>query len=603
MSEASKIKVFNEKRKKLLDLLDQTKKVSDVENVDSIVLEEIKNKIIENIFSIIVVGEFSSGKSTFINSLLREKVLPAKVLPTTAIINIIEDGEPEAIVHYKDGNINNINIEDIQSFATALNEKGKQEAALIDHMLIKYPCEYTKEGVRIIDTPGVEDLDKQREEITYNMIPKSDAAILLLDARRPLKNSERIFLKEKILGNNINKLFIVMNFIDCINDSAELNNVMKSTYENLKQITDKVDLKFYGISAKKALLESKSEEKTGYSEKLKEFEDDLQQFLIEEKGDTLINNSNNRIKYFIEDLAIMINFKINALSKPLEELKAKEQELNSVIKKIQEEKLLIKQEVNKAFNEILVRVQPNIEGIVSNAINHVESQECNDIKDIETYLNTKFKDFLLKELEGLSKGKIEPDIKEIVGRTENKLISLMKDLDDFINVDFAAQGIASDNIAADVYADDDAVVRTQLAMGIGAYFAVPLLLKIITFGAVVGAVWVIPVVLVGYFLSGMAIVNIADKYLKKKAIIKGLRGNKNNIIENIEKQIRENITGISKEYSIAIENMVSTKINDTKNSLSEVIKEKEKLTVEEESFLKAHKDSLFNLESIKQQLM
>src|SRR5690554_5765882 len=69
-------------------------------------IERIANIINNEIFRIIVVGGFSRGKSSLINALLGEKLLPAKLTPTTALLTFIRYGEvPEAILFYKDERI------------------------------------------------------------------------------------------------------------------------------------------------------------------------------------------------------------------------------------------------------------------------------------------------------------------------------------------------------------------------------------------------------------------------------------------------------------------------------------------------------------------
>lgn len=600
----STISNFNLKRKLILSKLEYLNEVLVEQGLDSESLVEVKKRLINNSFSIIVVGEFSSGKSTFINALLREKILPAKVRPTTAIINVIEDGEPEATVFYKDKQVKKISIDEIQSFATALNEQGKEEASKIEHMLIKYPCAYTKEGVKIIDTPGVEDLDKAREEITYEMIPKADTAILLLDSRRALKNSERVFLKEKILGNNINKLFFILNFADAICDTnkkpsdEKLQVIINKVKEDLKSITGKLDIEVYPISAKRAILESKAEDEGHFTKMLNTFERELQEFLIKEKGQVLLNNSVVRANSIIDETLRVINFKITSLNNPLEELKLKENELNEIIERIRCDKLLIMQDVNKAINDLLVILTPEIQAIVGSVISKLEEIDVSENNsDIESFYKSKFKDLMIKEMDSSINMKLQENIKTIVIQTEKRLSLILKELNNFMNIDMIDNNFNVDEVSVESDLNENDIALKQLAMGVGAYLGVPFILGLFNPATIV----VIPLVVVGYILSGMAIFKWGNMY-KKNAVIKEIQKARVDIVKNIESQIKDKLIQTSSDYCKAIDELIEKKITDTYIALEQVIQEKEKLSVEEENMIKSLGGLEFKLNNLKAQL-
>ena len=146
----------------------------------------------EDGFKIVVVGEFSRGKSTFINALLGKKILPAKTNPTTTTINRITYGDtPRYFLHFRQSeDVQEISEEKFKSIV-AIEADGDDEEAQqaykqalkelgnIAYTELRYPLELTKGGVVLIDTPGTNDLDQAREEITMRFIPEADAAIML----------------------------------------------------------------------------------------------------------------------------------------------------------------------------------------------------------------------------------------------------------------------------------------------------------------------------------------------------------------------------------------------------------------------------------------
>ena len=157
-------------------------------------------------FNLVVVGEFSRGKSTFVNALLGRRMLPVSKSPTTAVISKIIYGETsEYIVHYKSGESKTISeseFNDIkaQSEGDVLSLDGlkdklkslvKHQEKLddIDFVEIRYPLPLCRNNVEVVDTPGTNDLNAGRVDITYNYLKKADAAILVLMATQALTKS------------------------------------------------------------------------------------------------------------------------------------------------------------------------------------------------------------------------------------------------------------------------------------------------------------------------------------------------------------------------------------------------------------------------------
>ncbi|WP_100405545.1 dynamin family protein [Bacillus solitudinis] len=225
----------------------------------------LKQQLQEEQFTIVVVGEFSRGKSTFINALLGKRVLPSLVRPTTVVLNkIIYKPEPSIELHYHDDDrMETITEEDFKKLIAPKEPLAGDEASMkeyesevdkikrVKHAEIGYPLPFCENGVQIIDTPGTNDLDPVREQITNNIIPTSDAAILLLAATKILSASEISFLRDRLLANDIHKIFIVINFKDEMQSEADVEKVMSYARNKLMPIL--ADVKIFMVSAKEAL--------------------------------------------------------------------------------------------------------------------------------------------------------------------------------------------------------------------------------------------------------------------------------------------------------------------------------------------------------------
>ncbi|RYX94951.1 hypothetical protein EON78_05940, partial [bacterium] len=123
-------------------------------------LNEIKEKLNNREINLTVLGEFNRGKSTFINSLIGDDILPTGITPTTSSINILKySNDPYLKVLYLDQTSEN-KILEAETFSKLTYEN-------ISHLEIGHNSEFLKNLV-MVDTPGVNDINSQRIEVTYN---------------------------------------------------------------------------------------------------------------------------------------------------------------------------------------------------------------------------------------------------------------------------------------------------------------------------------------------------------------------------------------------------------------------------------------------------
>lgn len=199
-------------------------------NIIAAVLDSIERQS----FHVAVLGEFKRGKSSLINSLLGEELLPADILPTTATINVIQHGESDVCtVVMLNGKCEKYPLQ--ENPLSKLCVEGELSTENIKYVLIERENQFLKNGVVLIDTPGVNDISQSRVEVTHNILPYCDAALFLMDAAAALTRSEAEFLTTKVLTSSLSNLLFVIGKSDRL-DEDELCESLEGAQQRLKQI-------------------------------------------------------------------------------------------------------------------------------------------------------------------------------------------------------------------------------------------------------------------------------------------------------------------------------------------------------------------------------
>jgi GTP-binding protein EngB required for normal cell division len=177
-------------------------------------IEAIFKDLRSSDFSVVVVGEFNRGKSTLVNGLLGEPLLPCDVVPTTAKIHKIGySAVPRLQVHFRDGRVEEeaVSVGQLRRFVAGSDLDAEQ----VDFVEVGLAIP-DLEGFCVVDTPGVNDLNSHRCDVTYSFVPRADAVVFLLDVRSPVRRSEVDFLQSCITTSGIERVIFVANFADAI---------------------------------------------------------------------------------------------------------------------------------------------------------------------------------------------------------------------------------------------------------------------------------------------------------------------------------------------------------------------------------------------------
>jgi Tfp pilus assembly protein PilF/GTP-binding protein EngB required for normal cell division len=191
-----------------------------------------------------VMGEFNTGKSTFVNALVGEAIAPMGVLPTTATLNVFRYGtEAHARVVYRDERTREVAWADVSALLGQLSPTEARDIRMVE---LLYPSR-ALERVQIVDTPGLNSLIPEHEEVARGFFGEADALVWLFAAGQAGKQTEQEALTRAGLDHS--RLVAVLNKIDRVDaaDVAPLVAHLRAAFG--------ADLAVVPVSAKQALVD------------------------------------------------------------------------------------------------------------------------------------------------------------------------------------------------------------------------------------------------------------------------------------------------------------------------------------------------------------
>ena len=231
--------------------------------------EKRKNIIDKNTIRIAIIGITSSGKSTLVNSILGEKILPVAIRPSSSIIITCSKGvKRQAIIYFRDRdpeilNEDNLNCDNIAKYADEIkNPNNKLKVTQIDITTLSFSL---GENIEIVDSPGLDACDLEiHEKLTLEiLLPTIDICIFLTTVKA---NSDKVNMEKiKIVNDKNKQIILVQNMIDSIEEKIGKDGIVeedrntilmkhKKRAENLiNKAINRNDIEIVQISALSAL--------------------------------------------------------------------------------------------------------------------------------------------------------------------------------------------------------------------------------------------------------------------------------------------------------------------------------------------------------------
>lgn len=214
--------------------------------------------VTDGLFRVVVMGTFTSGKSTLINALLGSRILPESALPSTAILTFIQFGydTDDVEIHYRDivnedGNVTKGAVEHISKenfmqtyhYDIADTEKLSQTGSIprfkkVAYSIVRCSLPLVQYGVSIVDTPGLEDKDVATE-LALDIAAKAQA-IIYVCGERGFAEADREYFEENFKGNPGN-VFFILNKLDNITSDIQRKQALDRVRYDVKGCFVKAD--------------------------------------------------------------------------------------------------------------------------------------------------------------------------------------------------------------------------------------------------------------------------------------------------------------------------------------------------------------------------
>ena len=270
---------------------------------------ELAQRVSEGRFYVACVGQFKRGKSTLLDALVGEPILPTGITPVTSVATVIRYGERHAArVRSTNGEWRSIPPNVLEQYVS--EEHNPENVKGVDAAEVFVPSPLLATGMCFVDTPGLGSVFAGNTATTQAFVPHIDAAIMVIGADPPI-SGEELALVEAV-ARHVNDILVVLNKSDRVTDTERItaNKFARKMLESrLKHPVSAI----YEVSAVEQL------ERRGPERDWGKFIRSLQD-LVEESGRGLIRSAGQRgVRRLSEQLLVMVREERDALLRPIEE--------------------------------------------------------------------------------------------------------------------------------------------------------------------------------------------------------------------------------------------------------------------------------------------
>ncbi len=382
-------------------------------------LKAASQNLDKEVFRLLVLGDIKQGKTTLINALIGDNILPVSTVPCTAVITIIKYGESKRVVmHFDDGHEEEIDFETFKRDYTIDSKEVKAQESIgsfpfnhVEFAEVFYPLPLLQQGIEIIDSPGLNDTDtRNRTSLSY--INNCHAVLFVMSAIKFLTLEEQRYLDDYISDRGL-AIFFIINQWDRIRDGLINRDDPQALAEQEKMLRDRafINLSYYceiddqdlytkrvfevsALDALNRMLKTPPEplDGTGFPSLILE----LNRFLTEDRVKAEMHHARIIAREIFNRVDEIVELRIPLLGQTEEEIHKRIEIVEPMFNDLQSICQEFTNKINEEKDKTVEKIQNNFEQYVNKLIQTFEADFQNyhsDLKVIDFLRKNKRKEF------------------------------------------------------------------------------------------------------------------------------------------------------------------------------------------------------------------
>ncbi len=271
-------------------------------------------------FYLVFLGQFKRGKTTLLNSLLGQELLPTGVLPVTSIVTIVRYGDDAQVrVLFQNGATQEYSPALLPEFVTEMGNPHNSKNVV--EVEVGVPSPWLRDGLCLVDTPGIGSLFEHNTQVAYQFVPRADAAIFVFSPEAPLSLPELEFLHH--IRGQVEKIFFVMNKTDQVTP-AEREEILQFTRQAIRTQMPAGELRLFAVSARQALPGAEPADAAQLqTSRLPALLDALQGYVAAHSQDVLVRSTTAGVRRLLRDELLGLELEAHARALTAAELAEK----------------------------------------------------------------------------------------------------------------------------------------------------------------------------------------------------------------------------------------------------------------------------------------
>jgi GTPase SAR1 family protein len=352
----------------------------------------------QGVLRLLVLGDMKRGKTTFLNALLGQNLLPSDVNPCTAVLTVLKYGVQEQVtIHFKNGTTETIDFAQFKEHYTIQPDEAKQleqenQPAFpnVSHAVVEHPLPLLKQGIELIDSPGLNDTEA-RNELSLSYLHNCHAVLFMLSATQPCTLDERRYLQNYVRDRGLAVFFLINGWdriraglidpedTDALQEAeAKVRQVFQANLESYcwQNEQDVCSQRVFEISALAALrvrLKSDAPDQEAFAQTgFSSFLSALNQFLAQDRARVELRQASllaeQAQRYFqqaIERRIPLLDSTVEELKQQIDSLQSPFEQLTAIAQQFQQEIVNLRdqkaQEIADSFKQYILGLENSFE--------------------------------------------------------------------------------------------------------------------------------------------------------------------------------------------------------------------------------------------------